>query len=174
MLESVSSRSRERENLSHKIRWQGLEEDACGGPLTSSEYVLCSVHPCKGVHTHTHTNTYTCIQHAYKTHRQGLFDTFTNLQSRSALEDRKDNDVSFEQIGSQSPMDYGHTEQNTNGDGIGSRELTAGNTGPDGSSTEVKYQIYSPKICGYNSRYLKANRSTLKQKQGQNGAWESD
>ena len=63
--------------------------------------------------------------------------------------------------------------QSTNGNGVSSRELTAGNTGPDGSNTEVKYQIYSPKICGYNSRYLKANRSTLKQKQGQNGAWDS-
>ena len=96
---------------------------------------------------------------------------FTNLQSRSTLEARKDNDFGLEQIGSQNPMDDGHAEWCTNGNGFSSTELTAGNTGPDGSSTEGKYQIYSPQITGYNSRYPKANRSTLKQQLGQDRAW---
>lgn len=63
--------------------------------------MYCVVYIHVKVYTRTHIQTHT---HAYSMHikhtDRGLFDTFTNLQSRSALEDRKDNDVSFEQIGS--------------------------------------------------------------------------
>ena len=69
------------------------------------------------------------------------------LESKSKPEDEKD-DLSFQYIGSEIPMDYTSTQESTNGKHI-IKALSRGTEGEGQEvlSMEAKYQNHSPKMC---------------------------